>query len=114
MLPGTMSCGELGGVTAGEIIWVIDNLSNLVFTQHLPTKVLIIHQFRESMLPDWQHIRLKRGVEVVTSVDGFGTPGEKLDDYRIFDKQQFIQDPAFKLLYRLDTQLMSPMEVLRM
>jgi len=50
----------------------------------------------------------------VTSVDSFGTRGEKLDDYRIFDKQQLIQYPGFKLFYRLDTPLMSPSDVLRM
>jgi len=43
---------------------------------------------------------------VVTSVDSFGTRGEKLDDYRIFDKQQLIQYPGFKLFYRLDKPLM--------
>ena len=51
---------------------------------------------------------------VVTSVDGFGTPAEKIDDYRIFDKQQLIQYPGFKLFYRLDKPLMSPRDVLRM
>ena len=51
---------------------------------------------------------------VVTSVDGFGTPGEKLDYYRIFDKLQLIQYPGFKLFYRLDKPLMSPTEVLKM
>jgi hypothetical protein len=50
-----------------------------------------LHQFRESMLPDWQNIRIKPGVEVVTSVDGFGTPEAKIGDYRIFDQQQLIQ-----------------------
>ncbi len=114
MPPGTIPGVEFGRMTAAEINWVIDKLSNLVLTQHLPTKVLIIHQFRESMLPDWQHIRIKPGVEVVTSVDGFGTPGEKLDDYRIFDRQQLIQYPGFKLFYHLDTPLMSPGDVLRM
>ena len=114
MPPGTTPGIEFGQMTAAEINWVIDKLSNLVLTQHLPTKVLIIHQFRESMLPDWQKIRIKPGVEVVTSVDGFGTPGEKLDDYRIFDKQQLIQYPGFKLFYRWDKPLMSPSDVLRM
>lgn len=114
MPPGTIPGIEFGRMTAAEINWVIDKLSNLVLTQHLPAKVLIIHQFRESMLPDWQKIRIKPGVEVVTSVDGFGTPGEKLDDYRIFDKQQLIQYPGFKLFYRLDKPLMSPSDVLRM
>ena len=114
MPPGTTPGVEFGRMTAAEINWVINKLSDLVLSEHLPPKILIIHQFRESMLPDWQHIRIKPGVEVVTSVDGFGTPGEKLDDYRIFDKQQLIQYPGFKLFYRLDKPLMSPSDVLKM
>ena len=90
---------------------MIDQLSNLVLTRHLPTKILIIHQFLESMLPDWQNIRLKPGVEIVTSVDGFGPPGSKIDDYRVFDKDQLIQYPGFKLFYKLDKPLMLPEEL---
>lgn len=114
MPPGTTPGVEFGHMTASEINWVIDKLSNIVLTQHLPPKILIIHQFRESMLPDWQNIRIKPGVEVVTSVDGFGTPEAKIGDYRIFDKQQLIQYPGFKLFYRWDQPLMSPSEVLKM
>ena len=114
MPPGTTPGIEFGHMSASEINWVIDKLSNLVLTQHLPPKILIIHQFRESMLPDWQNIRIKPGVEVVTSVDGFGAPKAKIDDYRIFDKQQLIQYPGFKLFYRWDQPLMSPSEVLKM
>ena len=50
----------------------------------------------------------------MTSVDGFGTPAEKIDDYRISDRQQLIQYPGFKLFYCLDRPLMSPAEVLKM
>ena len=114
MPPGTTPGIEFGRMTAAEINWVIDKLSNLVLTQHLPPKILIIHQFRESMLPDWQNIRIKPGVEIVTSVDGFGTPEAKIGDYRIFDKQQLIQYPGFKLFYRWDQPLMSPSDVLKM
>lgn len=114
MPPGTTPGIEFGRMTASEINWVIDKLSNLVLTQHLPPKILIIHQFRESMLPDWQKIRIKPGVQVVTSVDGFGAPGAKIDDYRIFDKQQLIQYPGFKLFYRWDRPLMSPADVLKL
>jgi hypothetical protein len=103
---------NLGHMTAAEINWVIDQLSNLVQTYHLPPKILIIHQFRIEMLPDWQNIRVKPGVEVVTCVDGFGPPGSKIDDYRIFDNQQLIQYPGFKLFYNLDKPLMSPSDVL--
>lgn len=114
MPPGTTPGVEFGHMSASEINWVIDKLSNLVLTQHLPPKILIIHQFRESMLPDWQNIRVKPGVEVVTSVDGFGTPEAKIGDYNIFDKQQLIQYPGFKLFYRWDQPLMSPSAVLKM
>src|SRR6266568_2539211 len=55
---------------------------------------------------------LQPGVQLVTCVDGFGTPGEKIDDYRIFDNQQLIQYPGFKLFYKLDKPLMSPADVL--
>ncbi len=103
---------NLGHMTAAEINWVIDKLSNLVQTRNLPPKILIIHQFRIEMLPDWQNIRLKPGVEIVTCVDGFGTPGEKVDDYRIFDQKQLIEYAGFKLFYTLDKPLMSPTDVL--
>ena len=112
MAPGDVPGVEFGRMKAAEINWVIDQLSNLVLTQHLPTKVLIIHQFLESMLPDWRNIHIKPGVEVVTSVDGFGPPGSKIDDYRVFDKDQLIQYPGFKLFYKLDKPLMSPSDVL--
>ncbi|HLH60500.1 MAG TPA: hypothetical protein VKV20_02355 [Ktedonobacteraceae bacterium] len=112
MAPGDIPGVEFGRMYASEINWVIDQLSNLVETQHLPEKILIIHQFRESMLPDWQKIRVQPGVEIVTSVDGFGTPGEKIDDYQIFDKEQLIEYPGFKLFYNLDKPLMTPQDVL--
>jgi hypothetical protein len=97
---------------ASEINWTISTLSNLVLTRHLPPKILIVHQFLEQMLPDWQNIKLKPGVQVITCVDGFGPPNAKIDDYRMFDKQQLIQYPGMKLFYALDTPLMSPSNVL--
>ncbi|MGH2494601.1 MAG: hypothetical protein ACRDIV_07835 [Ktedonobacteraceae bacterium] len=103
---------NLGHMTAAEINWVIDKLSNLVQTLNLPPKILIIHQFRIEMLPDWQNIHIKPGVEIVTCVDGFGSPAQKIDDYRIFDNRQLIQYSGFKLFYNLDKPLMSPGDVL--
>ena len=67
MPPGTTPGVEFGRMMAAEINWVTDQLSNLVLMQHLPTKILIIHQFRESMLPDWQNIKIRPGVEIVTT-----------------------------------------------
>lgn len=110
--PGGIPDQVFGRMYASEINWVIDQLSNLVQTQHLPPKILIVHQFLESMLPDWQNIKVKPGVQVVTCVDGFGPPGSKVDDYRMFDHDQLIQYPGMKLFYALDKPLMSPADVL--
>ncbi len=110
--PGGIPDQVFGRMYASEINWVIDQLSNLVQTQHLPPKILIVHQFLESMLPDWQKIKIKPGVQVVTSIDGFGDPGSKIDDYRMFDHDQLIQYPGMKLFYALDKPLMSPADVL--
>jgi hypothetical protein len=51
-------------------------------------------------------------VELVTCVDGFGSPAAKTDDYQVFDKMQLIQYPGMKLFYNLDKPLMSPADVL--
>jgi len=112
MAPGDVPSVEFGRMYASEINWAINQLSNLVITHHLPPKILIIHQFLESMLPDWQKIKLQPGVEVVTCVDGFGPPGSKIGDYEVFDHQQLIEYPGMKLFYRLDKPLMSPQDVL--
>jgi hypothetical protein len=112
MPPGAVPDEVFGRMTAAEINWAIDKLSDLVQAHHLPPKILILHQFRLDMLPDWRKIHLRPGVQIVTCVDGFGTPGEKIDDYQIFDKQQLIQYPGMKLFYRLDKPLMSPSDVL--
>jgi hypothetical protein len=115
---------NLGHMMAAQINPVIDELSRLVATRHLPPKILIIHQWQESMLPDWQNIRLQPGVSVITCSDGFGTPAEKLGDYQQFDNVQLIQYPGIKLFYpnfpgnpphpTLDTPLLSPADVLKL
>lgn len=112
MAPGAVPGVEFGRMHADEINWVINQLSNLVLTHHLPPKILIIHQFLASMLPDWQKIKLQPGVELVTCVDGFGSPGSKIGDYQLFDKDQLIQYPGMKLFYKLDKPLMTPTDVL--
>ncbi len=112
MPPGGIPSQVFGRMRASEINWVIDRLSQLVQTQHLPPKILIIHQFLEQMLPDWQSIKLKPGVQIVDCVDGFGAPEDKMGDYYMFNNVQRIQYPGMKLFYDLDKPLMTPAAVL--
>jgi ubiquinone/menaquinone biosynthesis C-methylase UbiE len=80
----------------------------------LVTVALAFHWFDQSRFLAEARRVLRPSGWLVTSVDGFGTPGQKIDDYRIFDKDQLIQYPGFKLFYRLDKPLMSPSDVLGM
>lgn len=112
MPPGGIPSQVFGRMKAQEINWVIDQLAALVKAEHLPPKILIIHQFLHQMLPDWQKIKTRPEVQIITCVDGFGSPGEKIDDYRMFNKDQHIQYPGMKLFYALDKPLMSPKSLL--
>ncbi len=115
---------DLGHMMAAQINPLIDELSRLVKENELPPKMLIIHQWRAYMLPDWYNIRPKYGVQVITCSDGFGSPQDKIADYQLFDNKQLIQYPGFKLFYpnfpgvaphpTLDNPLMSPEEVLKL
>lgn len=97
---------RFGSMSADEINLAIDRLATLVDRYHLPPKVLIVHQFLDSMLPDRGRIHLRPEVAVVLCTDGFGPPGSKIDDYARYDNPA-PQFPGFKLFYRQDHPLMS-------
>jgi hypothetical protein len=100
-----------GQMSAGEINLAIDRLADLVDSLDLPPKVLIVHQFLDSMLPDRSNIHVRPEVSVILCVDGFGPPGSKIDDYKRFNNPT-LQYPGFKLFYRQDRPLMSEAQVL--
>jgi hypothetical protein len=112
--PGEIPDVEFGHMEASQVNWVIDQLSQLVQRDHLPPKVLIVHRFLEEMLPDWQNIQPKPGVQVVITVDGFGAPQEKMGDYQVYDNQELLPNeyPGMKLFYNLDKPLMSPKDLM--
>src|SRR5207253_3028437 len=66
---------SIGGLEASSINQVQQYLDSLVAAQHLPKKVLILHQFRADMLPDAANIHALPNVERVVDMDGFGPPG---------------------------------------
>lgn len=103
----------LGSVSAGEINTVSDWLSELVAANHLPEKLFMLHEFRSSMIRGIGQVQPRTGLAMVQHVDGFGTPGEKLDTFHAVGRpRQF--HLGFKLFYKADVGLMSPAEVLRL
>lgn len=107
-VPGT----RIGSVDASEVNRVSAWLRDLVARHQLPQKLFVLHQFRVDMIHHIGSIEPRRGLVMVQHVDGFGTPGQKLDTFHAVarPKQFFL---GFKLFYDEDVHRMSPADVRR-
>jgi hypothetical protein len=72
---------QIGSVGAAEVQEVADWLAALVREHHLPEKLLVLHQFRHSMLPDRDAIVAPPELAVVVHMDGQGAIGTKYETY---------------------------------
>ncbi|WP_181407648.1 hypothetical protein [Nocardioides sambongensis] len=100
----------VGAVRAAEVNRVSDWLSALVVRHDLPEKLLVVHQFRTTMLPDIEKIRDRDGLALVQHVDGFGTPGQKRATFDAVAHPRTFR-MGFKLFYDEDVRLMGPRAV---
>ena len=70
--PGQTEFDRVGTVTAAEINQVIEWLGDLVNEEALPQKLLLIQQFRLSMIQDREQLVQRKEVQVVIQMDGEG------------------------------------------
>ncbi len=103
-----------GSVSAAEVLGAAQILRDLVRENNLPDKVLVIHQFRDDMLPDKGNITPVANVDIVIMMDGWGLPGAKVANYNQFIRDELIQYGGIKLFYRQDDPLLSPQEVVKL
>ncbi|MBO0838669.1 MAG: hypothetical protein J2P28_24575, partial [Actinobacteria bacterium] len=68
----------LGSMHADEINWASNELAQISLQQHLPRKVLVVHEWTSSVLPDKGDIQVNPNVSLVLQSDGFGEVGTKL------------------------------------
>lgn len=104
--------GRIGSSSAAGINDVSRWLDRLIVAEHLPDKLLVVHQFTERMLPDRTRIVRPPNVEVTFHADGFGTPTLKV---RVYHRLAFPGRPfgaGFKLFLKQDSRLMAPREVM--
>lgn len=102
----------IGSVRAAEVNRVSAWLSRLVVERDLPEKLLVLHQFRSSMLPDARRIVRRPGLQLVQHVDGFGTPQQKRATFAAVARpRRFAM--GFKLFYDEDVRLMDAAAVHR-
>jgi hypothetical protein len=72
---------QIGSVEAAEVQEVADWLAELTREHRLPEKLLVLHQFRFSMLPDRDTIVTPSELAVVVHMDGQGPLGAKYETY---------------------------------
>lgn len=101
---------QIGSVDVAEVQAVADWLAQLTRREQLPQKLLLLHQFRLSMLPDRAQLELPPELAVTVQMDGQGPQEVKMATWRN------ITNPAtpdglwfgWKNFYDEDTTLRSP------
>lgn len=107
----------IGTLDASEINNVISMLSKVVQENNLPPKVLVVHRFTEKMVTNYHLIHPTKEVQVVLTMDGWGTPELKSGIYRQVVASEPVQFTGVKLFYKNDmrspsTRLLTPDEIL--
>lgn len=118
MKHGEKPGSKIGTMSSDDVNYAIRFLSDIVKSNNLPPKILIVHRFTRNMLTGAKSIRLDPRVQVVLNMDGWGNPWLKFDSYRDYVEAEPIQFTGFKLFYHNDTKkgepLLTPGEVLRL
>ena len=109
--PGEVPGGQFGSLDVSQINTAQHLLQKLVDENHLPNKVLIVHQFLNEMITNKSQIENVPGVDLVIDQDGFGNPEQKTGNYRKFVKIDGAEHGGFKLFYKQDEPLMTPEQV---
>jgi hypothetical protein len=110
VVPGTL----IGSTDAATVNRVVRYLHGLVRKYRLPDKMLLVHQFTESMIRNKPQLKPLPGVPLVLNVDGFGGQEVKIAKYRDFTHPRVRHvHNGFKLFYKEDTNTMTPAQVLR-
>ena len=103
---------SIGYLTPEQVNDVQHYLRDLSARAGVPSKVLVLHQFRSDMLYEPERIEQVAGVDLVIDMDGWGPPWQKLDGYLAYARAPYAEYAGFKLFYLWDVPVMSPAEVM--
>ncbi len=105
----------IGSVGAAEINKTAEWLAGYTKANHLPQKLLILHQFRLDMISDRSSVRTDYDhIQVLIHADGFGTPGQKFATWNALHRNA----PAdiqwgWKNFYRADSPTFTPQQTMK-
>ncbi|WP_419788583.1 hypothetical protein [Mucilaginibacter sp. SP1R1] len=117
MKEGSVPGKRIGTFDADDINYVTGYLSSLVKKYNLPPKVFVVHRFTKRMVTNYKDIKLRKDVQFVMDMDGWGGPELKKGTYKYFVAQEPVQFTGFKLFYKNDIKnaphrMLTPQEVL--
>jgi hypothetical protein len=110
LLPWQLPLHQIGAASISEINSVIGWLARLTAHYRLPQKLLVIHQFRASMIQDEQRLSTHHDdLAIVIHMDGQGTPADK---QQTWDAITALAPPGvffgWKNFYVKDDPMLSP------
>lgn len=76
---------QIGSVDAQEVNGVIDWLAALVRDNGLPQKMMIVHQFQESMIQNRETLQPRPQIQLIIQMDGEGGAGGEAIKDRTYD-----------------------------
>ncbi len=104
--------GKVIGHTTGEEINALSKwLQGLTIQNNLPQKLLLVHQFKQSMVVDKWATEPRSNLSIVFNMDGFGSWGMKVKAYQLLEPYTDF-GLGFKLFYHQDLPLGSPQQVM--
>lgn len=108
MGPNEAPGDTIGSVDAAEVVEVGNWLSDLVTSNNLPQKLLVIHQFTADMITNRGFLTAPfDGLATVLHIDGFGGQQIKAEKYAALSAEAPIYN-GFKLFYDEDTDMFEP------
>ena len=114
LAPGQLPLQQIGSVSISEVNSVVRWLAALTAQHRLPQKLLVLHQFRLSMILDEHKLDTRyQDLAILIHMDGQGTPADKLQTWEAVTRAA----PAgvffgWKDFYTKDQPMMSPRQTI--
>ena len=114
LAPGQLPLQQIGSVSITEVNSVVRWLAGLTARYRLPQKLLVLHQFRVSMIRDESKLDTRNDdLAILIHMDGQGTPGDKRQTW---DAITGVAPPrvffGWKNFYVKDHPMLSPRETI--
>ena len=111
MEDGQIPGEHIGQIDAEDITYAQRWLVDLAAEVGSSPKVLVVHQFQQSMITNKELVKPMAGVQLVIDADGWGVPDNKRATYDFVNRATHIEYDGIKLFYKQDVPLMTPEEV---